>query len=232
MSQDTMDIVYNLETVKKENEAAKKEATEALKLAKAAEDHIKMLEAQVKKNLARGTKDMHPLVKEETAALPLSGRILEALGHGPLTSSALAKQLSEGLPKVQAETRTLRNAKKITNAGTEAAPRWNLKLDEKKATSKEIQTSVMRLITGTPMSFAELVIATGIRGGLVQGALVEIRRSGIEIHNFGTKARARYFVMPPNTLDARLAPKPLPGKAKTPSGGVPVVATESAPESE
>jgi hypothetical protein len=70
------------------------------------------------------------------------------------------------------------------------------------------------------------VIATGIRGGLVQGALVEIRRSGIEIHNFGTKARARYFVMPPNPLDARLAPK------KTPSNGVPVLAQDQKGESE
>lgn len=198
----TYSLIQDLETVKKQEEALR--------------EQIKILEAQVQKNLARGTKvGMNPL----TAADTLSTRIERFLQNGPATSSVLAKELNEQLPAIRAEMRLLRNAKKITNAGTEAAPRWNLKLDEKKVSTKDIQTNVLRLITGTPLSFAELVIATGIRGGLVQGALVEIRRSGIEIHNFGTKARARYFVMPPNYLDARLAPKPV----KTPSHGVPLV---------
>ena len=186
-SEDAAIIMQNLQTVKKQTED---------------------LEIQLKQVLARGTGDVTAQAKEVTATL--ASRLEELLKFKPHTLDELAKATKLPAIKLMNDLKTFKSEKKVSNVGTEIRPRYFWKVGANPGT-KETQDAVLRLISDTPLSFAEICVATGTKGSLVQGALVEIRRSGAQVQNYGTKTRARYFILPANAIDARLEPKPKKG---------------------
>ena len=65
-----------------------------------------------------------------------------------------------------------------------------------KTTTRELNDHVARLITYTPMTFAQLLAATGARRGRVSGALVEVQKTRSDWKNLGDERTYRWFLPP------------------------------------
>lgn len=155
--------------------------------------------------LARGTGD----VREQAAAavamvkgngkgkVTLQTQIEQALRgeHAPMSMTALAKEIGVGVGKVAACMRELKRKGCVYNLGTEDHPCWIWVVGDKTAT-RELNDHVARLITYTPMTFAQLLAATGARRGRVSGALVEVQKTRSDWKNLGDDRTYRWFLPP------------------------------------
>lgn len=162
-------------------------------------------ELEKKLRMARGTGDV--TAQAETAAkrqpTTIEEQVERLLRHEILTTSAISKALAIPVGKV---TEILKRKRpQIANLGSPDQARWSWRIGDK-STTKEIYDLVERLISDSPMSFREIVSASGVRDGLVQGALIEIRRARTDILNLGTQARGRWFI-PAKARPAHLTPK-------------------------
>lgn len=158
-------------------------------------------ELEKKLRMARGTGDFAPMRAETQPTL--DEQIEQLLRHEILTTTAIAKVLGVPVGKVTEFLKKKRS--QVANLGSPDQARWSWRIGDK-ATTKEIYDLVERLITDSPMSFREVVSASGVRDGLVQGALIEIRRARTDILNLGTQARGRWFI-PARAKPAHLTPK-------------------------
>lgn len=152
---------------------------------------------------ARGSRDV---TKEAAAAraLTLPEQIEVELRRQIMTTEALARAIGAPAASVVEALKSVR--RRVADIGTQEQARWTWRLVEGQATTEEVRVLVERLITDQPMTFQDLVRATGLREGLIQGALVDIRRVRQEILDLGTKHRARWF-LPIHARPAYLGPK-------------------------
>jgi hypothetical protein len=179
----------------------------------AAEAHQERLELERVLKLARGTGDLHekaaaavalargtdkskPLARPQT----LVQQIEQALrGEGaPMSIAALAKDIDVTIDRVTACMRELKKAGRIYNMGTEDHPCWIWIIGDATPT-RELNDHVARLITYQPMTFAQLLAATGARRGRVSGALVEVQKTRKDWKNLGDERTYRWFLPPVKT---------------------------------
>ena len=136
----------------------------------------------------------------ETKAATLAEQIEQHLRRRIMTTPELSRAVGVPVDEVTAQLKTMRG--KVTNLGTPSHARWSWRVGSD-ATPQELRSLIERLIQFQPMEFRELVHATGARDGLVQGHLVEIRKTN-DVLDFGTPGRARWFLMPGKVRNARL----------------------------
>ena len=144
-----------------------------------ARDAREQLERAVK--LARGTGDIAAQAAQAVeAAKPqtLEQRIMTALlgDNAPFSFPALCKMVESTPGRVSSCMRELRKAGRVYNMGTEDHPRWIGVIGDKTSTP-ELNDWVKRLVSLAPMSFAQLLAATGARRGRVSGAIVQLQRN-------------------------------------------------------
>lgn len=181
----------------------------------AAEAHQERLETERALRLARGTGDVHEKAAQAVAlargtdkikaiAKPktLQGQIEEALRSkdAPMSMASLAKLIDTSIGRVSACMRELKKAGKVYNMGTEDHPCWIWIVGDETAT-RDLNDHVARLITFTPMTFAQLLAATGARRGRVSGALVEVQKTRKDWQNLGDDRTYRWFL--PSVKTAR-----------------------------
>lgn len=161
-------------------------------------------ELEKKLRMARGTGD----VTAEAAAAAHRPATLEEQVEGLLrreimTTAEVARTLSVPASRVLEVIRKSRA--RVANLGSPDQARWTWRVGDK-ATTAEIHALVERLISDSPMTFREICQASGVREGLVQGALIEIRRARTDILNLGTQSKGRWFI-PTKARPAHLAAK-------------------------
>jgi hypothetical protein len=157
----------------------------------------------LRQKLARGTREIKaPVLK----AIPPIGQTLEVmLSEGILSTVDLQKRLGIPLNRVQTMLVEPIKTEKIYNLGTEERPAWTWRIGES-CTAQELDKVVRKLISYRPMYLLELVAAIGARPARISAAIVAIQRSGAPIWNFGTTGRARWLLVGPEAIDARLQP--------------------------
>jgi hypothetical protein len=150
--------------------------------AKAEADAREMREQleQAVKRLARGTSDIAAqAAKAVEAAKPqtLEQRIMNALlsVDAPMTFPVLCKATGSTPGRVSSSMSELRKARRVYNMGTEDHPRWIGVIGDSTSTP-ELNAWVKRLVSLAPMTFAQLIAATGARRGRVSGAIVQLQR--------------------------------------------------------
>lgn len=194
------------------------------------EERVKALrkeaeELEKKVKLAKGTGDVQEQAQEAvrlaTATRPatLVEQIETHLRQKFMSPEELSRAIGVSTDKVVAAVKTVKT--KVHNLGTRDRPRWTWKLDNA-AEPKDLRALVERLISYAPMEFRQIVEATGVRDGLIQGHMVEIRKLH-DVFDMGTPGRARWFMMPPNARNARLQVKK---RKPTPAGGVKATKSE------
>ncbi len=170
-----------------------------------AQEQIQELEAKLR--LVRGTRELEMPKAEplpEPKPVNLADRVEACLRERVMTLEDLAKTLAEPTGRIA---KALTSVKEhIRNVGTSDRPRWTWRIGDD-STSAELNALVRRLISDQPLTTAEIVQATGARPARVNGAIVAIQRSGDRIWDMGTPARGRWFLVPADARDARLAPK-------------------------
>lgn len=132
--------------------------------------------------LARGTADVQTAATkavEAAAKTPtLEQRIMSALlgADAPMTFPVLCKAIGSPPSRVSACMKDLRKHGRVYNMGTEDHPRWIGVIGDA-TTTPELNAWVRRLVQLAPLSFAQLLAATGARRGRVSGAIVQLQRN-------------------------------------------------------
>lgn len=156
---------------------AQERAAKAVADAQAARED---LERAVK--LARGTGNdlAAEAAKAVAAAKPqtLKERMIATLlgADVPFTFGALCKAVDAKPGSVVNCMRELKREHAVYNLGTEDHPRWIGVIGDKTSTA-ELNAWVRRLVELAPLSFAQLLAATGARRGRVSGAIVQLQRN-------------------------------------------------------
>lgn len=179
----------------------------------AARDRAKALQAEVDRleqslKLARGTGDQVEAAQHavQMARPPILARMESVLREAPMDAEALSRALGDAPARVAEVLQSAATSGLVYNVGRADKPVWTWRIGPGSGPAT-IRGAVMRLISYQPMTFSELKAATGCSDNQVQGALIEIRRKVPLIHNLGTHAKARYFILPEDALDAKLQPK-------------------------
>ncbi len=163
-------------------------------------------ELEKKLRLARGTGDVWVEATAAVASLPpatVEELVERLLRRDIMTTAALSRAIGVPVTRVQEAIRQKRP--QVHNLGSPDQARWSWRIGDKASTA-EVNALVERLISDSPMTFREICQASGVREGLVQGALVEIRRARKDILNLGTPNRGRWFI-PAHARPAHLPPK-------------------------
>lgn len=183
--EESKDLVGELENVEATLAAARERA---VALAKEVD------ELEQKFRIARGTeRDVEaPPPAPKPKPLTLVGRIEEQLRRQIMTTGQLAKALGESEERVFTAIRTVRP--KVVNLGSPERARWSWRVGSD-VPAPELRALIERLLMDQPMSFRDIIQATGAREGLIQGALVDIRRARTDIYDLGTPSRARWFIL-------------------------------------
>lgn len=94
--------------------------------------------------------------------------------------------------------RKLAREHKVYNIGTENHPRWCWVIGDKSSPA-ELNEQVYRLTSAAPLTFNQLLAATGARRGRVSGAIVHMQRDpkiAPRIENLGNGRVFVWFVRP------------------------------------
>ena len=158
------------------------------------------LNEKVAKALARGTGEISPIV------LSLTDRIHVYLKDHSADLRALAKALDANAEEVEGALHDLQKEGRIANVGLVSVPMWSAIVGDG-VTTQELNTIVLRLISERPMTVKELTAATGARLSRVGGAVVHAQRVAAVIDVEPAQRAGRYYIVPPNARDARLAAK-------------------------
>lgn len=153
--------------------------------------------------LARGTGDVTAEAEAaKTKPTPnkmksIENQIEQALRseHAPMSIAALAKMIAAPVGKVAAAMRELKRANRVHNLGTEDHPCWIWIVGDNTPT-RELNDHVARLISHQPLTFAQLMAATGARRGRLSGALVEVQKTREDWLNLGDERTYRWFLPP------------------------------------
>lgn len=166
--------------------------------------------AELQKQLARGTRDVTETAAKVTKTTPaepetVAQKVETLLRIKPMGIAEVARTLHLAVGKITHEIKVARLAKKIYNVGQADDPRWTWRVGTD-TSAKELQAAIIKLISETPLTFQQVCSATGARDSVVQGALVEIRRTKT-VYNMGTQKKGRWFMLPETAVTARLDPK-------------------------
>lgn len=180
-----------------------------------AQRRVAELEAQAtrtQRRMARGTGDYAPTAEATTpnarpapqvaSEADLEGDLERILRAQPISAADSALLLGVSVARVAAQFRLFRRARKIVNAGTHERPLWSWWLGDDVSTT-EIVIKVEQLLRIRPMTLAELVGIVGARRNRVSGALVILRRHGVQIDNSGNNWRAVWSIASPLRKSAR-----------------------------
>lgn len=174
-------------------------ATMTAQLSKMAEDQAKLaatIEDTRKQIVATGTRDVTedaaraigtPAPPADPRPQSPAARLEIALRHGPVT----LERLTEAVPraKMMPLLRQWQREGRVCNLGTDLQPRlmWVVGDDSQ---PHELQAAIERLLRDRPMTFQQLIEATGARRARVSGCIVQLQRTGAKIVNLGTPTRA------------------------------------------
>ena len=130
-------------------------------------------------------------------AAPLALRIENTLRRGPRTFSEIAADLDD-VPegRLHKAFQSMRRSGKVWNIGDDTQPRWVWRIGD------DVDTRVLRayvelLCRIRPMTWAELVDATGASPNRVKGVCTDLRRRTDDpVRDFGTSTRAVYYFPP------------------------------------
>lgn len=117
----------------------------------------------------------------------------QALRTKPAGLADLSKALGLPVGRVSIMLAKLRRAQQVVNLGTAEAPRWAWIVGDE-ATTEQLYQAIEAMIAERPMTFAELLAATGSTRIRVSSILVNLQRKGRPIVNLGTERRARWFL--------------------------------------
>ncbi len=136
-------------------------------------------------------------VRLSSQVLTLEEQIEEALRgpDAPLSAADLSRILGVTEAKVSAALQTLREVGKLYNLGTETDPMWWWIIGEE-ATATEVNDTVVRLISRMPMTFKQLMSATGCRRTRVSAGLIEMQKHRKDWKNLGTDKQYVWFLPP------------------------------------
>lgn len=137
-----------------------------------------------------------PPVVETAAPAPARDPAAEletALREKPRSVAELARAVGQPAGHVSIAMRALKKAGRVYNIGTSDAPRWTWVIGDE-TSQPELAAAVTALIRDRPMTFGELMAATGARRGRVSGVIVGLQRGGAGIENRGDPRRARWFL--------------------------------------
>lgn len=154
-----------------EQRAAREQLERAVQLARGTGDVQRAARAATESGV--GVAKVEPKVEPETLEQAIT-RVL--LGESaPMTFAPLCRAVNASPGRVSATMREMRKSKRVYNLGSEDHPRWIAIIGDK-TSAAELNAWVKRLLTLTPMTFAQLLAATGARRGRVSGALVQLQR--------------------------------------------------------
>lgn len=194
-------------------ESALAELAERAQRQAAALERVTARAEELEQRLARGTADhTADLLTAEWSPIPtkvtpakraptpppapardLRAELEAALRARPSSLTELARTLHVPVNHVVIALRGLRKAGRVYNVGTAEAPRWTWVVGDD-GPMPELAATVEALIRDRPMTFAELLAATGARRGRVSGVIVALQRGGAAIENRGDPRRARWFL--------------------------------------
>lgn len=163
---------------------------------------------RAEQRLARGTGDLtsdlltaewSPVPTRETPApvLPPAAdpatELQRLLRAAPMSVADAA--LALGIPVAHAAQamRSLRRGNHVVNVGSTDEPRWSWVLGDECSTT-DLTAKVEQLIRLRPMTLAELQAATGARRNRISGAIVLLRRHGVQVVNRGNGWRAVWAI--------------------------------------
>ncbi len=190
-------------------------------LARQAEAAIKRVEATAEatiQRMARGTMDDTPTevapveakprrakrdtipAPAEAKAVDLKDEVEKALRVRPMTITELAAHMGEvGFqvvgPILAELVGSLAKAGHLWNTGSAEVPRWVWILGDGCA-AKDLRVITHALLQERPMTFGELLTATGARETRVYGILANLRRQGKPLVHLGDKTNGRWFLVP------------------------------------
>lgn len=157
-----------------------------------------------KLRIARGTRG--GVARPEPAA-PLPERIDAALREGPMPTDELARKTGAAPDEVSSAIEVLRGAGRCTNVGSATEARW-CRVPGDGASTQEINDHVRRILMDRPMTWLEIAAATGARQGRISGAIVRLQEDAtIRVVNLGTRARARWFIVPAEVHVSTIKPR-------------------------
>lgn len=123
-----------------------------------------------------------------------------------MSVTQIARITGISVGKVADELKNLRKQERVANMGSVDSPLWTLRMGDHTST-RELTAEVKRLIMEKPMSTHELIEVTGARLSRVSGALVHLQRTEQQLLNLGTARRAKWFLVRPDVVLAKLQPK-------------------------
>ena len=114
--------------------------------------------------------------------------------HPPMSRPQLAKILDVSEQQVDELTKALEDKGAVINLGPALEPRWTWKAGEG-ASPEELTDHVVRLISDRPMTWRELLYATGASHARLSGALERARKEyGAENVRPDTPRKAVWFI--------------------------------------
>jgi hypothetical protein len=143
------------------------EATVALLQKQVADLLAKKPERRTKGRMTRGS--VSPPEVDEPMTLD---RFLQS--QEPMSEQQLAKAFQAPEDEINQLARALETEDKIVNLGPEKEPRWAWK-PGKGASPEDLTECVVKLITARPMTWRELMHATGASHGRLSGALTRAK---------------------------------------------------------
>lgn len=142
--------------------------------------------------------------KRDTVQVPsapkaynLRAEVEAALRTRPMTVTELSAHLGEKAngKDISEMIVVLNGEKRLWNTGSSEVPRWVWILGDQ-APAGELRTMVHALLQERPITFGELLTATGARETRVYGILANLRRQGKPLVHLGEKTRGKWFLVP------------------------------------
>lgn len=151
-------------------------------------------ELRAKLGLVRGTRrDVRPRTPTPPRGTP-KPTVEAVLRHRVATAAEIATEVGLPVGVISAELAAAKKRGRVVDLGVG----WSWVVGDEGPTA-ELNDLVVRLVSARPMTFPELIAATGAREKRVSGAIVRIQRDdklSRRFENQGTGSRARWYLRP------------------------------------
>lgn len=137
------------------------------------------LHKQLSSEDGTGSEDLPPRAMAEGTIeqrKTLDGKIRAVLTQQNLSTTRLAREISETVIATKTAIERLEKARQIYNVGTADHPAWTWRIGDEGSTV-ELFKQIVRLLSERPMSHRMLAEATGARFKRVAGIVIDLRRN-------------------------------------------------------
>lgn len=127
---------------------------------------------------------------------PLARRVEALLRIRSRSYTELVDDLGEPDARVAGVFAGLRRRGKVANVGTDVQPRWLWVIGDSISTP-DLRSWVENLVRDRPMTYHQLVEVVGANPNRIKGVLTDLQRRETDpVRNFGSKAKALWYIPP------------------------------------